>query len=84
MRNPFTYLRDLHTKLHLTHKRLIEEIVRADKLQKELSDAKVKIQALHLDLHSVKTYVEVLENTIATKKNIDEKNQYDELDIPKK
>jgi septal ring factor EnvC (AmiA/AmiB activator) len=85
MRNPFTYLRELHTKLALTHKRLIEEITRADKLQKELSDAKATIKNLHLDIHTTKTYTEVLENTIADlKESVRKDNLYDELDIPKK
>jgi len=85
MRNPFTYLRELNTKLALTHKRLIEEITRADKLQKELSTAKATIQNLHIDLHVAKTYTEVLENTVSDLKEAARKaSLYDELDIPKK
>lgn len=84
MRNPFTYLRELSDDLKRAQDRLVQEILRSDKAQKELAEAKAKIQSLHLDLHATKTYVEVLENSLVSNKDKDAKNQYDELDIPKK
>ena len=84
MRNPFTYLRELSDDLKRAQDRLVQEILRSDKAQKELAEAKAKIQSLYLDLHATKTYVEVLENSLVSNKDKDAKNQYDELDIPKK
>ena len=84
MRNPFTYLRELNANLSEAKQRIVKEVIRAERAEKELANAKAQIQELHLDLHTVKTYVEVLEQTVAQKPKRDNKNQYDELDIPKK
>ena len=43
MRNPFTYLRELSDDLKRAQDRLVQEILRSDKAQKELAEAKAKI-----------------------------------------
>lgn len=84
MRNPFTYLRELNKKVQETQQRIVQETLRANKAESELAKAKVAIQELQLEVRSAKTYIEVLECSFKANKHKDNKNQYDELDIPKK
>lgn len=84
MRNPFTYLRELNKKVQETQQRIVQETLRANKAEIELAKARAAIQELHLEVRSAKTYIEVLECTFKDNKLKDNKNQYDELDIPKK